>query len=241
MFPNAPQVRDTLCARLGRVLDEIRCSRVFWRRRRDHLGLHERQRAPAHERGQTCRNTTHSAITGWGYHEHVTCHSPMAHKRRHDVRMCETTGTPVASARKRDTLGEENYRECALSLRANVVPAIPRLIVAGGSGLLLWRRRDDVTPGPCWAPMKISASRTSLSGQEHRYTEIYGEFGASEIEVIMPSFPLQSYGKVPEPVCKKADTWLRKAMRLSPRAVLALSYPTEQERKRQNSFGGRKG
>ena len=95
---------------------------------------------------------------------------------------------------------------------------------------------------PEWADKKTQQrGGKPKPGQEHRYTEIYGEFGASEIEVIMPSFPLQSYGKVPEPVCKKADTWLRKAMRLSPRAVLALSYPTEQERKRQNSFGGRKG
>ena len=93
---------------------------------------------------------------------------------------------------------------------------------------------------PEWADKKTQQRGKPRPGQEHRYTEIYGEFGASEIEVIMPSFPLQSYGKVPEPVCKKADTWLRKAMLVSPRAVLALSYPTEQERKRQDSFGGRK-
>ena len=93
---------------------------------------------------------------------------------------------------------------------------------------------------PEWADKKTQQRGKPKPGQEYRYTEIYGEFGASEIEVIMPSFPLQSYGKVPEPVCKKADTWLRKAMLVSPRAVLALSYPTEQERKRQDSFGGRK-
>ena len=74
------------------------------------------------------------------------------------------------------------------------------------------------------------------AGQEHNYTAIYGEFGASEIEVVVSNFQLQSGGKIPEPVCKKVDTWLRAAARTSPRAVLALSFPSAQEETRQAAF-----
>ena len=74
------------------------------------------------------------------------------------------------------------------------------------------------------------------AGQESKWEEIYGEFSSSQVEILAPKFDLQSDGKVPEPVCRKVDTWLRRAMKSSPRAVLALSYPNEAEIKMQNRY-----
>ena len=74
------------------------------------------------------------------------------------------------------------------------------------------------------------------AGQESKWEEIYGEFSSSQVEILAPKFDLQSDGKVPEPVCRKVDTWLRRAMKSSPRAVLALSYPNGAEIKLQNRY-----
>ena len=40
-------------------------------------------------------------------------------------------------------------------------------------------------------------------------------------------------GKIPEPVCRRVDTWLRQAMKTSPRAVLPISFPSAQEETKQ--------
>ena len=85
-----------------------------------------------------------------------------------------------------------------------------------------------------------ASSRKEVQRNESLYEEIHGEFGFSEIEVVVANFPLQSGGKIPEPVCRKADTWLRAAARVSPRAVLALSFPNDGEITRQNKFRSRK-
>ena len=74
------------------------------------------------------------------------------------------------------------------------------------------------------------------AGQENKWEEIYGEFSSSQVEVLVPKFDLQSDGKVPEPVCRKVDAWLRRAMKSTPRAVLTLSYPTEKEISMQNRY-----
>ena len=89
---------------------------------------------------------------------------------------------------------------------------------------------------PEWAHNRTQKRAKPTAGEEHLYTKIFGEFGATEIEVVVPQFHVQSGGKIPEPVCRKVDTWLRLAMRRSPRAVLALSYPTPQETTKQAAF-----
>ena len=102
-----------------------------------------------------------------------------------------------------------------------------------------------VPPVPA-APGSVASSYSSVTtpssldkppaGQENKWEEIYGEFSSSQVEILVPKFDLQSDGKVPEPVCLKVDTWLRRAMKSSPRAVLALSYPNEAEIKMQNRY-----
>ena len=89
---------------------------------------------------------------------------------------------------------------------------------------------------PEWADNKTQRRAKPKEGEEHKYTKIFGEFGVSEIEVVVPQFHVQSGGKVPEAVCRKADTWLRAAARRSPRAVLALSFPSSQEQTKQAAF-----
>ena len=89
---------------------------------------------------------------------------------------------------------------------------------------------------PEWAEKKTQRRGKPPAGQESKWEEIYGEFSSSQVEILVPKFDLQSDGKVPEPVCLKVDTWLRRAMKSSPRAVLALSYPNEAEIKMQNRY-----
>ena len=89
---------------------------------------------------------------------------------------------------------------------------------------------------PEWAEKKTQRRGKPPAGQESKWEEIYGEFSSSQVEILAPKFDLQSDGKVPEPVCRKVDTWLRRAMKSSPRAVLALSYPNEAEIKMQNRY-----
>ena len=89
---------------------------------------------------------------------------------------------------------------------------------------------------PEWAHNKTQKRAKPKEGEEHNYTKIFGEFGVSEIEIVVPQFHVQSGGKIPEPVCRKVDAWLRLAARRSPRAVLALSYPTAPETTKQAAF-----
>ena len=89
---------------------------------------------------------------------------------------------------------------------------------------------------PEWADNKTQKRAKPKEGQEHNFTKIFGEFGVSEIEVVVSQFHVQSGGKIPEAVCRKADTWLRAAARRSPRAVLALSFPSPQEEAKQAAF-----
>lgn len=82
---------------------------------------------------------------------------------------------------------------------------------------------------PEWAHRKTQKRGKPSPAQEGQYQKIFGEFNASEIEVVVASFHLQSGGKIPEPVCRRVDTWLRQAMKTSPRAVLPISFPSAQE------------
>ena len=76
---------------------------------------------------------------------------------------------------------------------------------------------------PEWAEKKTQKRGKPRTGQEHLWEQIYGEFNASQAEIIVPKFHLQTGGKVPENVCRKVDAWLRQASRTSPRAVLQLT------------------
>ena len=53
-------------------------------------------------------------------------------------------------------------------------------------------------------------------------------------------FHMQSGGKIPAPVCARADAWLRKAIPLTPHAVIALPQPTEAEVRKQAVYRKRK-
>ena len=86
---------------------------------------------------------------------------------------------------------------------------------------------------PEWAEKGTQKRGVPRPGTEHKWEEIYGEFSTSQVEIIVPKFHLQSAGKVPEPVCRRVDSWLRRAMKVAPRAVLALSYPSDAEVKLQ--------
>jgi hypothetical protein len=65
-------------------------------------------------------------------------------------------------------------------------------------------------------------------------TKITDDFDMTDTEIISYGFPLQSGGKVPENIIGKADAWLRKQVAVEPRAVLALSHPSERERAAAN-------
>ena len=93
---------------------------------------------------------------------------------------------------------------------------------------------------PEWAEKRTQRRGKPPAGQEDKWEEIYGEFSASQVEIIVPKFDLQSDGKVPEPVCRKVDAWLRRAMKSTPRAVLTLSYPTDKEITMQNHYKQRR-
>jgi len=57
--------------------------------------------------------------------------------------------------------------------------------------------------------------------------------------LVAAGFHMQSDGKVPTPVCARADAWLRRVASSSPRAVLGISEPTEAELKKQAAFQGK--
>ena len=54
-------------------------------------------------------------------------------------------------------------------------------------------------------------------------------FDSSEVELISAGFNLETDGKVPKVVCRRADAWLRKAAQSEQRALVALSEPTDAE------------
>ena len=93
---------------------------------------------------------------------------------------------------------------------------------------------------PEWAEKRTQRRGKPPAGQEDKLEEIYGEFSSSQVEIIVPKFDLQSDGKVPEPVCRKVDAWLRRAIKSTPRAVLTLSYPTDKEITMQNHYKQRR-
>ena len=76
-------------------------------------------------------------------------------------------------------------------------------------------------------------------GTEDQYEKILGEYSFGEFMLVAAGSHVQSDGKVPTPVCARADAWLRRVASSSPRAVLGISEPTEAERKKQAAFQGK--
>ena len=62
------------------------------------------------------------------------------------------------------------------------------------------------------------------------------EFSDADCELVCTGWSLESGGKIPSPVIAKADAWLRAQRRSEPRVVVAISDPTEAERKARSKF-----
>ena len=60
--------------------------------------------------------------------------------------------------------------------------------------------------------------------------KIEDDFTSEDSELIATGWSLESGGKIPSPVIAKCDAWLRSHKREEPRAVLALSDPSDAEK-----------
>ena len=89
---------------------------------------------------------------------------------------------------------------------------------------------------PEWAHLRTQQRARPKRGTEDQYEKILGEYEFAEFMLVATGFHMQSDGKIPAPVCHRADAWLRRYVSSSPRSVLGLSYPTEAERKKQAAF-----
>ena len=65
--------------------------------------------------------------------------------------------------------------------------------------------------------------------QRHNYERVIDTFIPGEAELVVSGFNMESGGKVPRSVYLKADAWLRRAAKEEPRALVALSEPSEAE------------
>ena len=63
----------------------------------------------------------------------------------------------------------------------------------------------------------------------HKYLRVIDSFSPNEVELVSAGFNLETDGKVPKVVCRRADSWLRKAAQAEKRALVALSEPTDTE------------
>ena len=86
-------------------------------------------------------------------------------------------------------------------------------------------------PSPCDPYRHALARRPPRKVRPFVLISLFGEF-----LFVAEGFHLQSYGKVPSPVCVRADAWLRRVASSSPRTVLALSDPSEAKLKKQAVF-----
>ena len=66
----------------------------------------------------------------------------------------------------------------------------------------------------------------------HKYQRWIDTFQAGDAELVHTGWSLESGGKVPHAVCRKVDAWLRRASHTEPRALVALSEPTDAEKRR---------
>ena len=90
-----------------------------------------------------------------------------------------------------------------------------------------------------WAHLHTQQRARPKRGTEDQYEKILGEYSFGEFMLVAAGFHMQSDGKVPAPVCARADAWLRRVASSSPRAVLGISEPTEAELKKQAAFRGK--
>ena len=68
--------------------------------------------------------------------------------------------------------------------------------------------------------------------QRHNYERVIDTFIPGEAELVVSGFNMESGGKVPRSVYLKADAWLRRAAKEEPRALVALSEPSEAEKRK---------
>ena len=61
--------------------------------------------------------------------------------------------------------------------------------------------------------------------------KVVDEFSAENVELVASGWSLESGGKIPTPVVDKCDAWLRAHKKDEPRYVVALSSPTEAEKR----------
>ena len=76
---------------------------------------------------------------------------------------------------------------------------------------------------PEWAHLRTQQRARPKRGTEAQYEKILGEYSFGEFMLVAAGFHMQSDGKVPAPVCVRADAWLRRVASSSPRAVLGIS------------------
>ena len=86
---------------------------------------------------------------------------------------------------------------------------------------------------------RSTSHQRSTRGAQDQYEKILGEYSFGEFMLVAAGFHMQSDGKVPTPVCARADAWFRRVASSSPRAVLGISEPTEAELKKQAAFQGK--
>ena len=72
---------------------------------------------------------------------------------------------------------------------------------------------------------------------KHKYERMMDTFVDGDARLIATGWNMESGGKVPKAVCVKVDTWLRSEAKTEPRALLALSYPSEGEKRKQKELG----
>ena len=90
-----------------------------------------------------------------------------------------------------------------------------------------------------WAHLRTQQRSRPKRGTEDQYEKTLGEYSFGEFMLVAAGFHMQSYGKVPAPVCARGDAWLRRVASSSPRAVLGISEPIEAELKKQEAFRGK--
>ena len=74
----------------------------------------------------------------------------------------------------------------------------------------------------------------------HKYEKVTDTYTVKDAELIATGFNMESGGKVPQPICRRCDAWLRRAAKSDENALKALSEPTEAEEKKIESMKKKK-
>ena len=90
---------------------------------------------------------------------------------------------------------------------------------------------------PEWRNDKTGFAEHKVDEAKKKYcSKVTQSFTTQDVEVICSGWHLHTGGKVPAPVIAKADQWLRRAVKVEPRAVLAISNPTQTELSKRRSL-----